>query len=99
MFYIYVLYSKTADKYYIGQTDDVQRRLLEHNTVIKNSFTSRYRPWILKASFEVSESRGEARRIESYLKKRRSRRTIERLIVHPEGFRNIIRMVRAVLRS
>ena len=69
MFYIYILYSESADIYYIGHTDDPERRLEEHNTVIKNSFTLKFRPWILKAYFEVSESRGEARKVEHYLKK------------------------------
>ncbi len=32
MYYVYVLYSSTCDKRYIGQTDDLGRRLNEHNT-------------------------------------------------------------------
>ena len=31
MYYIYILYSVPADKFYIGQTGDVQKRLEEHN--------------------------------------------------------------------
>ena len=81
MFYIYIIYSESADKYYIGYTNDPDRRLVEHNTVIKNSYTFKFRPWILKSVFMVSESRGEARKIENYIKKMKSRSFIENQIV------------------
>ena len=66
MFFIYIIYSESADKYYIGHTDDPATRLEQHNTVIKNSYTFKFRPWIMKACFEISESRGEARKVENY---------------------------------
>ncbi len=96
MFQIYILYSESADRYYIGHTEDIPRRLKEHNTADKNSYTSHYRPWILKGSFDVSESRGEARRVENYLKKLKSRKVIENLLEHPEEFNSIVRRVRAI---
>ena len=96
MFYIYILYSESADRYYIGHTDDPARRIEEHNTVIKNSYTFKYRPWILKASFKVSETRGEARKVEYYLKRMKSRKLIEKLIQQPEEFEIIVRLVRAI---
>ena len=96
MFYIYILYSAGADKYYIGQTDDLARRLEEHNNADKNSFTSKFRPWILRASFAVSESRGEVRRVENYLKKMKSRVLIEKLISNPDEFDDILKLVRAI---
>ena len=30
MYYVYVLYSKNQDKFYIGFTDDLRRRMQEH---------------------------------------------------------------------
>jgi hypothetical protein len=32
MFYVYILYSESADRYYIGHTNDSERRLIEHKT-------------------------------------------------------------------
>jgi len=32
MFYIYILYSVSSDKFYVGYTNDPYRRLIEHNT-------------------------------------------------------------------
>jgi putative endonuclease len=96
MFQIYILYSASAGKYYIGHTDDVPRRIEEHNNVEKNTYTSQYRPWIFKGSVDVSESRGEARRVENYIKRMKSRKKIEKLIEYPEEFETILSMVRAI---
>ena len=30
--YVYILYSEKYDKYYIGQTDNIDARLHQHNT-------------------------------------------------------------------
>ena len=95
MFYVYIIYSESADRYYVGHTNEPGRRLEEHNTVIKNSYTSKFRPWVCKACFEVSESRGEARRIENYIKRMKSRRLIERLVNEPGAFDELVQLVRA----
>ena len=80
MFYVYILYSAVADKFYIGSTDDPDRRLIEHNTSIHNTFTSKYRPWELRAAFAIGESRKLALQYERKLKKLKSKRIILELI-------------------
>jgi predicted GIY-YIG superfamily endonuclease len=32
-FYVYILYSAAADKYYVGQTEDIENRLFRHTTL------------------------------------------------------------------
>ena len=81
MFWVYILYSESYDKYYVGYTNDLKRRSLEHNELSENSFTSRFRPWILKCSFEIGEDRGIARRVELHIKKQKSRDYIESIIM------------------
>ena len=73
MFYICLLYSVSADKYYIGYSKDYQRRFIEHNTTERITYTAKYRPWILKAVFECSIEETEAIRIERFIKKQKSR--------------------------
>jgi len=80
MFYVYILYSEKSEIYYIGSTDDLERRFLEHNELSENSFTSMHRPWRLVASFPVGTSRGLALKIEKHIKKQKSRSYIEELI-------------------
>ncbi len=47
MYTVYVLYSDRIDRYYIGYTNDLERRLSEHNRR-KGKFTDRGIPWELK---------------------------------------------------
>jgi len=48
------LYSASADKYYVGQTDNLELRLKFHNELSEKSYTSKHRPWILKRSMVVN---------------------------------------------
>ncbi len=72
MFYVYILFSASHSKYYVGHTDDISRRLNEHNNVIKNSYTAKFRPWVLMAGFEIGPDRGLARKVENHIKKQKS---------------------------
>ena len=79
MYIVYILYSPSSDKYYVGQTDNLELRLQFHNELSEKSFTSKYRPWIIKQSIAVVD-RSIAMRIEKYIKGRKSRKYIESLI-------------------
>ena len=57
-----------------------KERLIEHNTTDRNTFTSKYRPWEIAVLFECGETLGEARKIENYIKKMKSKFFIENLI-------------------
>ena len=80
MFYIYILCSESAEIYYIGHTDDPERRLFEHNISPNKTFTSKSRPWHLVFKHPISEIRSEALIIERYLKNRKSKELLNRLI-------------------
>ncbi|MGQ0739751.1 MAG: GIY-YIG nuclease family protein [Bacteroidota bacterium] len=79
MYYIYILYSPVSDKYYVGYSDNPQRRLTEHNTKPFNTYTSKHRPWVLKAFFECGTQEAIAVRLERFIKKQKSRKLIEEL--------------------
>ena len=78
MYYTYILYSAKLHKYYIGGTDNIERRLNEHNRV-KSRFTKTGIPWDL-VNFEVYETRQEANKHEMHIKVRKSRDYIETLV-------------------
>ena len=79
MHYVYILYSEKHDKFYVGQTADLQTRLLFHNELAQNSFTSKYRPWSIACSIPV-ENASIATRMERYIKKRKSKTYIQKLV-------------------
>ncbi|PWD98060.1 GIY-YIG nuclease family protein [Marinilabilia rubra] len=102
-FFVYILYSPKADKYYVGQTSDVTRRLKEHNNPeVFSKFSAKGIPWTLKAFFKISDSRSEANRVERFIKKQKSRIFIEKLISHrddAEFIQQIIRKAITVIRK
>jgi len=89
MYYIYILNSATSNKYYVGYSSDPQRRLIEHNTKPFNTYTSKHRPWVLKACFECGEIEQQAIEVERFIKKQKSRKLLEQLCdisFTPSGF-------------
>ena len=78
MYYLYILYSSDLDKYYVGSTNDLERRLSDHNRG-KDRFSRQAKIWILKYT-EVYESRSDAYGREQEIKKKKSRKYIESLI-------------------
>ena len=79
MFYIYILHSEDSGAYYTGFTEDVHRRVWEHNNSTHTTFTSKNRPWILVAAFSVSCDMGIALKAERFIKKQKSRAFIEKI--------------------
>ena len=94
LYYIYILRSQSADKYYVGYTDNVERRLTEHNTSPRTTFTSKYRPWIICCCFEISPSRAEDMRAEKYIKRQKSRVFLKKLIENETERNRIAQLVR-----
>jgi putative endonuclease len=80
MCFVYILYSSRADRYYIGQTDDLDVRLQRHNRGLVRS-TKAYLPWDLKYT-EVYATRSEAVRREGEIKAKKGRRYIEELLAN-----------------
>jgi putative endonuclease len=78
MYYLYLLFSPSHEKHYVGISDNPRQRLLTHNTTERNTFTSKYRPWELAAVFEVG-SLENARSIENFIKRQKSRELLEKL--------------------
>jgi Predicted endonuclease containing a URI domain len=88
---VYVIYSVKLDKYYIGESVDVPNRISQHNNgFFKNSFTSVSDDWEIFLVIECG-SRELARKIESHIKKMKSRKYIEDLKKYPEIVSKLIK--------
>ena len=66
MIYVYILESHDMQHWYIGVTDDINRRLSEHNSG-QCIHTNKHKPWKLK-SFTAFHDRERAEAFEKYLK-------------------------------
>ena len=65
-FFVYIIYSETFDRFYIGQTESIDERLNRHNQGYEKA-TSPFTPWALRCCIE-KESRSEAMILEKKLK-------------------------------
>jgi putative endonuclease len=81
MYYVYVVYNRRHDKFYIGETADLEERLRAHNDHrFVKSYTVRFSgAWELVYSEECAD-RQEARRREKQLKSYRGRQFIKEVI-------------------
>ncbi len=68
-------------KTYVGYTNDISRRILEHNITETSGFTLRYRPWTLIRA-EQYASKPEALEREKYLKTGKGREQVKLHVVN-----------------
>ncbi|MDP2911082.1 MAG: GIY-YIG nuclease family protein [Candidatus Omnitrophota bacterium] len=78
MFFTYVLKSKKNGKLYTGHTENLEKRILEHNTKIdKTKFSCINGPWELMF-FETFDTRAIAIKHEKFLKTGKGREYIKK---------------------
>jgi putative endonuclease len=72
MYMVYILYSVTVDRYYVGQSSDIVDRLIRHNQG-RNKYTKSGIPWklVYRESFA---SRAEAEKRENGKKSQKAER-------------------------
>ena len=80
MYAVYVIYNSESGKYYVGQTEDLVRRLTQHNDHTYQSYTARFPgEWKLIHKESVA-TRSEALKREKGLKSGRGREYIQSII-------------------
>ena len=79
MFTVYVLYSSSFNKIYIGFTSNLEARILSHNHLANKGYTLKFRPWEIIYT-EIFETKSEAMKREKELKSANGRKFIWSLI-------------------
>jgi len=77
-YFLYILFSQAADKFYIGFTSDLSERLRKHNSNHKG-FTGKFTDWKIVYT-EDFDSKSEAYTRERQIKKWKNRNRIQQLI-------------------
>jgi putative endonuclease len=78
MFYVYVIKSIIKNWIYIGNTNNIEKRLNEHNTGLVRS-TKAYKPFKL-LFVQILDNRINARDLEKYLKVRWNKESLLHII-------------------
>ncbi|MBE9668638.1 GIY-YIG nuclease family protein [Mucilaginibacter boryungensis] len=78
MYFVYILYSISKNKYYVGSCEDIAKRLAKHNTN-HAGFTGKTGDWTVKHT-EQYTNKADALKREKQIKAWKSRVMIEKLI-------------------
>lgn len=77
--YVYIIYSESFDRFYIGETVDVAGRIMQHNTGFYDGSSTKYASdWSLYLSIRC-ENRIQALKLERFIKQMKSRKFINKL--------------------
>jgi putative endonuclease len=83
-FSVYILHSVKLNRFYIGTTDNVSRRLEEHNSgFYKDAFSVKGIPWSMFLTIQDLHSK-QALDIEKHIKAMKSTAYIKNLLKYPE---------------
>lgn len=77
-YYLYILRSEVKETYYVGYSDDPDRRLGYHNRE-RQGYTQRHRPWELVYTYEF-KTLVEVQKAERKVKSWKSKKMIQLLI-------------------
>jgi putative endonuclease len=80
MYTVYVLYSKSHSKIYIGFTSDLNQRVIAHNHIANKGWTRKYKPWIL-IYFEDFDLKSDAMNREKQLKSFQGRKFVWQKVI------------------
>lgn len=83
MYFAYILQSDKDGSFYIGSTDNIEKRIIKHNKGY-SKYTKSKRPWRMVYREEF-KTLSKARKRESYLKSLKSKIAIEKLITAPSS--------------
>ena len=90
MHFIYIIYSKDVNKFYVGETPDVENRVALHNEhYFKDAFTKIAKDWEVVLKFEC-RNRSEAIFIEKFIKRMKSNQFIKKIIQDPAILSDIL---------
>ena len=79
MYTVYVLYSPSHQKIYVGFTSNLEQRMISHNQKGVKGYTSKFRPWQVLFT-ECFSTKHEAMKREKALKQGKGREYIWNII-------------------
>ena len=75
LYVVYILFSEKLNRYYVGHTNNIEKRLTTHNRGGKK-YTTKGIPWVLIEKYNCA-SRSEAMQLEKKIKKRGIKRYLD----------------------
>ncbi|MBB4800449.1 putative endonuclease [Flavobacterium nitrogenifigens] len=90
MHYLYILYSNSSQKFYIGETNNIDERISKHQMhFYSNSFTKIADDWQIVMTFTCN-NREEAVYLEKFIKRMKSKNFNNKIIADPFILKDIL---------
>ena len=90
MHYLYIIYSPSKAKYYVGETHSITERIEMHNNhTYHGSFTKIASDWRIALNFECIH-KDDALFLEKFIKRMKSKKFILKIIENPAILKNIL---------
>ncbi|MBF4506643.1 GIY-YIG nuclease family protein [Flavobacterium sp. JLP] len=90
MHYLYILYSDSTQKFYIGETNNIEERISKHqNHFYSNSFTKIANDWKVVLTF-ICNNKEETIYLENFIKRMKSKIFNTKLIADPSILKDIL---------
>ncbi|MCE2613834.1 GIY-YIG nuclease family protein [Flavobacteriaceae bacterium D16] len=84
MHFVYIIYSDKWDQFYVGESENVETRVDQHNSgFFQHGFTSKANDWQIFICISCA-NRIQARKIENHIKRMKSKQYIRNLKKYPE---------------
>jgi putative endonuclease len=91
-YHVYIIYSRRLNKYYVGYTEDLELRLMQHNCGhYAASYTMQTNDWVIFHSIPCT-NKTQCIRIESHIKRMKSTVYIENLKKYTEITTKLLEM-------
>lgn len=88
--FLYILYSKSSSRYYVGETHNIKDRIFKHNQhLYSSSFTKIANDWEVVLLHQCLD-RTQALFLEKFIKKMKSKIFIQKIISNPEILNEIV---------
>ena len=87
---LYIIYSKSKDKFYVGETEDISLRLEKHNNhSYKGSFTKIASDWEIVLDYKCL-TKVDALFMEAFIKRMKSKKFIYKIIENHNVIKDIL---------
>ena len=88
--FLYIIYSKSKDAYYVRESHNVEERLIKHNNhLYKGGYTKLASDWEIALSFECN-NKYNAVYLEKFIKRMKSKKFITKIIQNPDILKDIL---------
>ncbi|MFV0591783.1 MAG: GIY-YIG nuclease family protein [Draconibacterium sp.] len=88
--FVYIIYSPSSDKFYVGETVNIPHRIVEHNSGHYHHASTKFtNDWKLFLQIKC-ESKTQALKFERFIKRMKSRKFYHKLKNYPDIVDNLL---------